>query len=64
MAHAYGLSKDEYQTVLDSFKFDEDSLDVEAVDWSDNKTLKKFYGGVRRAAMDHFEAIAGGSDPE
>ena len=60
VAHAYGLSKDEYWMVLDSFKFGEDPslLDAKTADWSDNKVLRKFYGEVRKAAMPHFEAIA------
>lgn len=60
VAHAYGLSKDEYQMVLDSFKFDEDPslLDAVTANWSDNKVLRRFYGEVRKAAMPHFEAIA------
>lgn len=60
VAHAYGLSKEEYQMVLDSFKFGEDPslLDAETADWSDRKVLKRFYGEVRKAAMLHFEAIA------
>ena len=60
VAHAYGLSKDEYRMVLDSFKFGEDPalLSAETADWSDNKVLRKFYGEVRKAAMPHFEAIA------
>lgn len=59
VAHAYGLTKDEYRTVLDSFKFDEDPSLHEAseADWSDNKVLKKFYGEVRKAAMPHFERL-------
>ena len=60
VAHAYGLSKDEYRMVLDSFKFGEDPslLDAKTADWSDNKVLRRFYGEVRKAAMPHFEAIA------
>lgn len=60
VACAYGLSKGEYQMVLDSFKFGEDSslLNAETSDWSDNKVLRRFYGEVRKAAMPHFEAIA------
>ena len=60
VAHAYGLSRDEYRMVLDSFKFSEDPslLDAETADWSDNKVLRRFYGEVRRAAMPHFDAIA------
>ena len=61
VAHAYGLSKDEYRMVLDSFKFGEDPsmADAKSADWSDNRVLRGFYGEVRRAAMPHFEAIAG-----
>lgn len=60
VAHAYGLSRDEYRMVLDSFKFGEDPslLEVKSADWSDNKVLRRFYGEVRKAAMPHFEAIA------
>ena len=60
VAHAYGLSRDEYRMVLDSFKFGEDPslLEAETADWSDNKVLRRFYGEVRKAAMPHFEAIA------
>ena len=60
VAHAYGLSRDEYQMVLDSFKFGEDPsmADAKTADWSDNKVLRRFYGEVRKAAMPHFEAIA------
>ena len=60
VACAYGLSKDEYRMVLDSFKFGEDPslCGAEAADWSDNRVLRGFYGEVRKAAMPHFEAIA------
>ena len=60
VAHAYGLSRNDYQIVLDSFKFDEDPslVKTEIVDWSDNKILRRFYGEVRKAAMPHFDAIA------
>ena len=60
VAHAYALSKTEYQMVLDSFKFSEDPSLPKAntADWSDNKVLRRFYGEVRKAAMPHFEAIA------
>ena len=60
VAHAYHLSKNEYQMVLDSFKFGEDSslLKAEVAEWSDNKVLRRFYGEVRKAAMPHFDAIA------
>lgn len=60
VARAYGLSKEEYQMVLDSFKFGEDPslLNAKTADWSDNMVLRRFYGEVRKAAMPHFEAIA------
>ena len=60
VACAYGLSKDEYRMVLDSFKFGEDPslLDAKTADWSDNRVLRGFYGEVRKAAMPHFEALA------
>ena len=52
--------KEEYQMILDSFKFGEDPslLKAEAVDWSDGMVLRRFYGEVRKAAMPHFEVIA------
>ena len=64
VARAYGLTKDEYRTVLDSFKFDEDPslLKADEADWSDNKVLRKFYGEVRKAAMPHFEKLEGTKD--
>lgn len=60
IAHAYRLTRDEYQMVLDSFKFGEDPslLDAKDANWSDNKVLRQFYGEVRKAAMPYFEAIA------
>ena len=60
VAHAYGLSREEYRMVLDSFKFGEDPSmhGDKTADWSDNKVLKRFYGEVRKAAMPHFEALA------
>lgn len=67
VAHGYGLSKKEYEMILESFKFQEDSTlhDASMADWSDNKVLRKFYGEVRKAAMPHFEEIASnGGVPE
>ncbi len=61
VAHAYGLSRAEYEIVLDSFKFGEDpSLrDAETAYWSDSRSLQKFYGEVRRASLSQFDEIAG-----
>ena len=60
VARAYGISKDEYRMILDSFKFGDDPslLGDKTADWSDNKVLRGFYGEVRKAAMPHFEALA------
>lgn len=57
-ACAYGLDSAEYQSVLDSFKFDEDSLmaERETVDWqaSRAKPMTQFFGEVRKRTMDYF----------
>ena len=60
VAHAYKLTKKEYQMILDSFKFKNDMSmhNLDEVDWSDNNVLRNFYGEVRESAMRHFEAIA------
>ena len=62
VAHAYGLSNEEYVTVLDSFKFSEnpDLLEAESADFNDNKVLRQFYGEVRKLAPRYFDEIAGG----
>ena len=62
VAHAYDLTRAEYQTVLDSFKFDENPilLESETADFNDNKTLRQFYGEVRRLAPSYHDDIAGG----
>ena len=62
VAHAYDLTRAEYQTVLDSFKFDENPilLESETADFNDNKTLRQFYGEVRRLAPAYYDDIAGG----
>lgn len=61
VAHAYGLARDEYQTILDSFKFDENPtlLETESADFNDNKTLRQFYGEVRRLAPQYHDYISG-----
>ena len=62
VAHAYGLTREEYGTVLDSFKFTEnpDLLEAESADFNDNKVLRQFYGEVRKLAPGYFDEIAGG----
>ena len=62
VAHAYGLTREEYMTVLDSFKFTEnpDLLESESADFNDNKVLRQFYGEVRKLAPGYFDEIAGG----
>ena len=59
VAHAYGLNKGEYRMVLNSFKFREDSSlhEAENVNWSDNETLKKFYGEVRKLALAYYDEM-------
>ena len=61
VAHAYGLTQDEYMTVLDSFKFSENPalLETESADFNDNKTLRQFYGEVRKLAPKYYDEIAG-----
>ena len=61
VAHAYDLTRIEYRTVLDSFKFDENPilLESETADFNDNKTLRQFYGEVRRLAPAYYDDIAG-----
>ena len=62
VAHAYGLTREEYATILDSFKFSEnpDLLETESADFNDNKVLRQFYGEVRKLAPRYFDEIAGG----
>ena len=62
VAHAYGLTKEEYATILDSFKFSEnpDLLEAESADFNDNKVLRQFYGEIRKLAPRYFDEIAGG----
>ena len=62
VAHAYGLTREEYQIILDSFKFTENPalLEAESADLNDNKTLRQFYGEVRKLAPGYYDDIAGG----
>ena len=62
VAHAYSLTREEYGTVLDSFKFTEnpDLLEAESADFNNNKVLRQFYGEVRKLAPRYFDEIAGG----
>ena len=61
-AHAYGLTRDEYMTILDSFKFTENPalLEAKSADLNDNKTLRQFYGEVRKLAPICYDEISGG----
>ena len=62
VAHTYGLTREEYGTILDSFKFSEnpDLLEAESADFNNNKVLRQFYGEVRKLAPRYFDEIAGG----
>ena len=62
VAHAYGLTREEYQIILDSFKFTENPalLEAKSADLNDNKTLRQFYGEVRKLAPGYYDDIAGG----
>ena len=62
VAHAYGLTREEYAAILDSFKFSEnpDLLESESADFNVNKVLRQFYGEVRKLAPGYFDEIAGG----
>ena len=60
-AHAYGLDKTEYQTVLDSFKFKEDPsmIEMETVDWQASRArpMSQYFGEVRKRAMDYLVEV-------
>ena len=62
VAHAYGLTGDEYQAILDSFKFDENPalLEASSADFNDNGVLRQFYGEVRRLAPQYYNEMADG----
>lgn len=57
-ARAYGLDRAEYQAVLDSFEWGEDPQMMEAdlVDWQASRAalMRRFFGEVRKRAIDHF----------
>ena len=57
-AHAYGLDRAEYQSILDSFKFGENTnmAEMDEVDWQASRAapMRQFFGEVRRRAMDRF----------
>ena len=56
------MTREEYQVVLDSFKFSENSalLETKSADFNDNKTLRQFYGEVRKLAPGYYDDIVGG----
>lgn len=56
VAKSYKLDREEYQTILDSFKAfrENQSLwDAESIVW-DNKNLKEFYGEMKKKALEVF----------
>ncbi len=61
VAKEYGLSKQDYRRILDSFKFDEDRslLAADAADWKNRKVLRGFYGEVRKMAPAYYDEISG-----
>ena len=58
-AAEYGLSRKEYVQILDSFKFGEapSLLEAEEADWSDYRTLRGFYGEVKKLAPAYYDKI-------
>ena len=62
VVHAYGLTRNEYMTILDSFKFTENPalLEAKSADLNDNKTLRQFYGEVRKLAPVYYDEMSGG----
>ena len=60
VSHSYKLSLDQYHTILDTFKFSENSalLEAESADFNDNKVLREFYGEVRKLAPKYYKEIA------
>ena len=62
VAHAYGLTREEYQIVLNSFKFTENPalLEAKSADFNDNETLRQFYGEVRKLAPGYYDDIVRG----
>lgn len=61
VATEYGISRDEYVRILNSFKFEEDSslLTVKDADWRDHGTLRGFFGEVRKLAPEYYDEITG-----
>jgi len=62
VAHSYKLSLDQYRTILDTFKFSENSalLEVKSADFNDNTVLREFYGEVRKLVPEYYKEIAAG----
>ena len=57
VAKSYGLGKDEYETILKSFKAlkeNPDLRDMKETTWN-NKNIKEFYGEMRKKAMEVFD---------
>ena len=56
VAKSYGLDKNDYETILESFKaFKENSglRDMQEITWN-NKNIKEFYGEMRKKALEIF----------
>lgn len=69
VAHAYGLKREEYETVIKSFDLKDDGLPMfdknHKADWSkDTKTMRRFFGKISSKALDHYDEIAKGKKIE
>ena len=59
VAHAYGLTRTQYQHIISTFKFGEDVDMYTAKEITlDNKTLKNLYGEVRKRVLKQYDEIA------
>ena len=60
VAHAYGLDMKEYEFVVNSFKFGEDSglYERQDLDWTNKKMLNNFNGEIRKRAIKYYDEIA------
>ncbi len=59
VAKAYGLDKQEYKTILESFKSFKENPDLcnqKEIVW-DNSNLKEFYGEMRKKALEIFDDV-------
>ncbi len=59
VAKAYGIDKQEYKTILESFKLFRENPDLwneKEIIW-DNSNLKEFYGEMRKKALEIFDDV-------